>query len=311
MAYGKNGSMCWLAGAVRMLQKRVELLEAATNGAKCKDDDLHDFKQILSDGDELTASTVTFATVRNKDCDGANADPLDLRVYSKDSAEEWHSENLTMYNQVETVPFRNVSFAETVEMVEFDPAVHAILAPMIETVPVVENDAPAPTVAQQVHAVPAPVEEFDASVARATPSSLIDGSVVKVVHVPQVQVVEKTIEIPQLQTIEKIVDAPEILTLQCTSTTLQLHVPWWMDQSSRLCMFLRCKSWRSQSRSRSCILLGKSSIFQQSSLSTALKFLSVWTSSRPRQRSLWKQFFMRLTRIYPVLTLKKYATWHV
>ena len=37
MAYGKNGSMCWLAGAVLTLQKRVELLEAATNGAKCKD----------------------------------------------------------------------------------------------------------------------------------------------------------------------------------------------------------------------------------------------------------------------------------
>ena len=35
MAYGKNGSMCWLAGAVRTLQKRVELLEAATNDAKC------------------------------------------------------------------------------------------------------------------------------------------------------------------------------------------------------------------------------------------------------------------------------------
>ena len=49
MAYGKNGSMCWLAGAVRTLQKRVELLEAATNDAKCKDDDLHDFNQILSD----------------------------------------------------------------------------------------------------------------------------------------------------------------------------------------------------------------------------------------------------------------------
>ena len=43
MAYGKNGSMSWLAGAVR------ELLEAATNDAKCKDDDLHDFNQISSD----------------------------------------------------------------------------------------------------------------------------------------------------------------------------------------------------------------------------------------------------------------------
>ena len=46
------------------------------------------------------------------------------------------------------------------------------------------------------------------------PSPLVDGPVVKVVHVPQVQVVEKTIEIPQLQTIEKIVDIPEIQTLE-------------------------------------------------------------------------------------------------
>ena len=49
MAYGKNGSMCWLGGAVRTLQKWVEFLEAATNGAKCKDDHLHDFNQTLSD----------------------------------------------------------------------------------------------------------------------------------------------------------------------------------------------------------------------------------------------------------------------
>ena len=27
MAYGKNGATCWLAGAVRTLQKRVEMLE--------------------------------------------------------------------------------------------------------------------------------------------------------------------------------------------------------------------------------------------------------------------------------------------
>ena len=71
------------------------------------------------------------------------------------------------------------------------------------------------------------------------------------------------------------------------------------------------RSWRRQSRSRSCILLGKSSIFQKTSLSKAQNFLRVWTSSRPRQRSLWKQFFMRLSRIYPVLTLRRYATWHV
>ena len=33
MAYGKYGATCWLAGAVRTLQKRVEWLEAATTGA--------------------------------------------------------------------------------------------------------------------------------------------------------------------------------------------------------------------------------------------------------------------------------------
>ena len=65
---------------------------------------------------------------------------------------------------------------------------------------------------------PAPVDEYDASAARATPSPLVDGPVIKVVHVPQVQVVEKTIEIPQLQTIEEIVDIPEIQTVQSTES---------------------------------------------------------------------------------------------
>ena len=133
MAYGKNGSMCWLAGAVRTLQKRVELLEAATNGVKCKDDDLQDFKQMLSD---------------------------DLCVPRQKTVHEMDFFDVTAYNQVETVPLRHVSFAETLELVEFDFAVHTIS----ETVPVVEYDAPAPTVAQQVHVVPAPVEEYDASV---------------------------------------------------------------------------------------------------------------------------------------------------
>ena len=63
-------------------------------------------------------------------------------------------------------------------------------------------------------AAPTTVFEHDAYAAQAVPSPLVDESVVKVVHVPQVQVVEKTIEIPQLQTIEKIVDIPEIQTLE-------------------------------------------------------------------------------------------------
>ena len=68
---------------------------------------------------------------------------VDLRVYSKDSAEELNNENLTAYNQVETVPSRHVSFAETVEKVEFDPAMHA--APL----PVVECNASASTMVHQ------------------------------------------------------------------------------------------------------------------------------------------------------------------
>ena len=65
--------------------------------------------------------------------------------------------------------------------------------------PMIEYDA-ASTVAHWSLAAPASAAEYDA---------LVDGPVVKVVHVPQVQVVEKTIEIPQLQTIGKIVDILE------------------------------------------------------------------------------------------------------
>ena len=43
--------------------------------------------------------------------------------------------------------------------------------------------------------------------------ALVDRPVVKVVHDPQLQVVEKAIEIPQLQAIEDNVDIPEIQTM--------------------------------------------------------------------------------------------------
>ena len=77
----------------------------------------------------------------------------------------------------------------------------------------VEYDA-ASTETHWLCAAPTIAIEYDAYAARAVPSPLVDGPVVKVVHVPQVQVVEKTNEIPQLQTIEKIVDIPEIQTLE-------------------------------------------------------------------------------------------------
>ena len=161
-------------------------------------------------------------------------------------------------NRVESVPFRHVSFAETVEMVEFDPAVHAALSPVIEhnasapnmayrvhaapapmveydatlmmahqahvtPAPMVEYDA-APTVAHWVHAAPAAAVEYDASAARAAPTPLVDGPVVKFVHVPQVQVVEKTIDIPQLQTIGTIVDILEAQSVQSTQTSESLDI---------------------------------------------------------------------------------------
>ena len=213
------------------------------------------FEQVLSNGNGLAASTVSWATVRSKDVVGAIAG---LCVPRQKAVRElnFYDVNPPACNRVET-PFRHVSFAETVEMVEFDPAVHATFPPVIEynasapnmayrahaapapmveydaalmmvhrahaaLAPMVEYDA-APTVAHRVHAppataveydapaltmeyqahvAPAPVDEYDASAARAAPSPLVDGPVVSVVHVPQVQVVEKTIEIPQWQTRE-------------------------------------------------------------------------------------------------------------
>ena len=57
---------------------------------------------------------------------------MNPRVCSQNSAGELDSENLTACNRVEIAPFRHVSFAETVEMVEFDPAVHAAHPPVVE-----------------------------------------------------------------------------------------------------------------------------------------------------------------------------------
>ena len=96
------------------------------------------FEQVLSDDDGLATS-------------------MDPRVYSQDSAGELDSEDLTACNRVETVPFRHVSFAETVEMVEFDPVVHAAPATMVE------YDTPAPNMAYRAHAAPAPMVEYDAT----------------------------------------------------------------------------------------------------------------------------------------------------
>ena len=256
MAYGKNGATCWLPGAVRTLQKRVEWLEGATNGANTSvsrhkldgdfkiqdtipkvrvprqkpasdlkhgvvisaDDDLRDmvnipvmgmspmhgggFKQVLSDDDGLAASTVSLAAVRSKDFVGANAGLCVPRhkVFHELDFCELDRENLTACNRVETVPFRHVSFAETVEMVEFDPAVHA--APP----PVIEYDA-ALMMAHRAHAAPAPMVEYDAALmmahrAHAAPAPMVEYDAAPTmayrVHATPVPVVEYDAPAPTL-----------------------------------------------------------------------------------------------------------------
>ena len=227
MAYGKNGSMCWLAGAVRTLQKRVELLEAATNGAKCKDDDLHDFKQ----GDGANAD---LCVPRRKEVHEMDFLDEDLRVYSKDSAEEISDENLTVYKQMQTVPSRHVSFAETVEKVEFDPAMHA--APL----PVVEHNASASTMAYRaettmtlsattplVHAaaIKLVMQHGNCSWSEAV-SALRDNNndlIEAILCLEKEETVTQTVNSDIIETSEKralrispVVDTPDIQTLQCT-----------------------------------------------------------------------------------------------
>ena len=124
-----------MPGAVRTLMKRsnsfknvdrnihvntsVPRSKVRVSGHKTAVDLEHedDFKQVLSDDNGLATMTVPRVTVQNKDIVGA-LDFLDV--------------NPPACNQVEIAPFRHVSFAWTVEMVEFDPAVHAVSAPMVE-----------------------------------------------------------------------------------------------------------------------------------------------------------------------------------
>ena len=123
-----------------------------------------------------------------------------------------------------------MSFAETVEMVEFDPAVHAAHAPMVE------YDATL-MMAHQAHAAPAPMAEYDVAPTMAY----------QVYAVPH-QEHEALVTVVQY-------DAPAPIVAQ------QVHAaPALVDeydasaagQSSKTCMFLRCRSWRRQLRFRSC-----------------------------------------------------------
>ena len=245
-------------------------------------------------------STVSLARTRINDSVDANASfcvprqkvvrEFDIsdsnpRVCSQNSAGELDCENLTACNRDETAIVRHVSFAENVEVVEFNPAVHATLSP------VVEYDAPAPNMAYRPHTAPSPMveynaplmsvhhlhaapaptfeydaalmmahqayttsapmaeydaaltEEYDAYAEQAAPSPLMDGPVVKVVPVPQVQIAEKTMEITQFQTIEEIVDIPEIQTLEAVLHELELGC-YDLEEISYMACMNRMRTWR-------------------------------------------------------------------
>ena len=149
-------------------------------------------EEVLSDGDGLAASTVSSATVRSKDFVDANAglcvrrqkavreldfSDVNPRVCCQNSAGELDSENLTACN----APVRHVSFAETAEVVEFDPAVPALrmlrsnlllwpsMTPKHQVLPARHVLTwPSTTfqhriMAYRVHASPAPVVECEAA----------------------------------------------------------------------------------------------------------------------------------------------------
>ena len=246
------------------------------------------FEQVLSDDDGLAASTVSLATARSKDFVGANAGlcvsrqkavrELDLfdvnpRVCSQNSAGELDSENITACNQVDTAPVGHVSFAETVEVVEFDPAVHAAPPPMVE------YDTPAPNMAHRAHAAPAPMVEYDTPApnmayrAHAPSAPMVEYDAAPTmayrVYAAPVPAVEYDASEPTVA--HQVHAAPAPVD---ESTTLQLH-----------CMFLRYRSWRRQLRSRSCRLSRKSSILQKSRLSKAPNLPRVW---RLLQFSKWR-----------------------
>ena len=119
----------------------------------------------------IRLSTVSLARTRINDSVDANASFCVLRqkvvrefdisdsnprVCRQNSAGELDCENLTACNRMETAIVRHVSFEENVEVVEFDPAVHATPSP------VVEYDTPAPNMAYRVHAEPSPMAEYNA-----------------------------------------------------------------------------------------------------------------------------------------------------
>ena len=89
----------------------------------------------------------------------------------------------------------------------------------------------------------APTEEYDAYAERAAPSPLVDGPVVKVVPVLQVQAADKTMEITPFQTIEKIVDIPETQTLEAVLHELELGCYDLKEISLMACMN-RMRTWR-------------------------------------------------------------------
>ena len=149
--------------------------------------------------------------------------------------------NPPVCNQVETVPFRHVSFAENVETVEFDPAIHGALSP------VTENNTSALNMAYRAHAAPAPMVEYDAvlmMVHRAhvasAPTVEYDATLMMEhqAHAAPAPVVEYDTASTETHWL---CAAPTTVIEYDACAAQAVPSPWWTGQSSRSCMSLRCR----------------------------------------------------------------------
>ena len=203
---GRNVGRTWIATFTLTPPCAVQRCECPDKKPSADLEHEDDFKQELSDENGLADTTVPWVTVRSKDVVGA-LDFLDV--------------NSPAGNRVETIPFRHVSFAENVETVEFDPAIHGALSSVIE------NNASAPNMAYRAHAASAPTAEYDATLmmahqAHATPAPWLSTTLHRLGRTGYVRHL-----------------------LLWLNTTPMLHkrflLLWWTGQSSRSCMSLRCR----------------------------------------------------------------------
>ena len=194
-------------------------------------------------------ANASFCVLRQKEVREFDISDSNPRVCSQNSAGELDCENLTECNRVETVIVRHVSFAENVEVVEFDPAVHATSSP------VVEYNAPAPDTAYRAHAAPSPMVEYNAP--------LMTVHQAHAAPVPTVEYDAALMMAHQAHTTSAPMAEYDAAPTEEYDAYAERAAPSPLvdGQSSKLCLFLRCRQRRRQWRSRRFRLLRKLLIF--------------------------------------------------